>query len=75
MIAGFIICVLVGYQLLDTIALLLNLRSLKEEVPAEFAGIYDKSEYRRSQQYSRAKAHLLDRDVSGSLAVLGTERI
>src|ERR1700749_1918469 len=58
MIAGFIICVLVGYQLLDTIALLLNLNSLKEEVPAEFAGIYDKSEYRRSQQYSRAKAHL-----------------
>ncbi|MBV9733788.1 MAG: M48 family metallopeptidase [Verrucomicrobia bacterium] len=58
MIAGFIICVLVGYQLLDTIALLLNLRSLKEEVPAEFAGIYDTSEYRRSQQYSRAKAHL-----------------
>ena len=58
MIAGFIICVLVGYQLLDTIALVLNLRSLKEEVPAEFAGIYDQSEYRRSQQYSRAKAHL-----------------
>src|SRR6201984_2358609 len=58
MIAGFIICVLVGYQLLDTIALLLNLRSLKEEVPAEFAGIYDKLDYRRSQQYSRAKAHL-----------------
>ena len=58
MIAGFIICVLVGYQLLDTIALVLNLRSLKEEVPAEFVGIYDQSEYRRSQQYSRAKAHL-----------------
>ncbi|HYZ73120.1 MAG TPA: M48 family metallopeptidase [Chthoniobacterales bacterium] len=58
MIAGFIIFVLVGYQLLDTIALLLNLRSLKEEVPAEFAGIYNQSEYRRSQQYSRAKAHL-----------------
>lgn len=58
MIAGFIICVLVGYHLLDTIALLLNLRSLKGEVPAEFAGIYDSSEYRRSQDYSRAKAHL-----------------
>ena len=58
MIAGFIICVLVGYHLLETIALLLNLRSLKEEVPAEFAGIYDGSEYRRSQQYSRAKVHL-----------------
>jgi STE24 endopeptidase len=58
MIAGLIICVLVGYNLLDTIALLLNLRSLKEEVPVEFAGIYEKSEYRRSQQYSRAKAHL-----------------
>ena len=58
MIAGFIICVLVGYHLLETIALLLNVRSLKEEVPAEFAGIYDTSDYRRSQQYSRAKVHL-----------------
>lgn len=58
MIAGFIICVLVGYHLLETIANLLNLRSLKEEVPPEFVGIYDSSEYRRSQQYTRAKAHL-----------------
>jgi STE24 endopeptidase len=58
MIAGFIICILVGYHLLETIALLLNLRSLNEEVPPEFAGIYDRSEYRRSQQYSRAKVHL-----------------
>jgi STE24 endopeptidase len=67
MIAGFIICVLVGYQLLDTIALILNLRSLKEEVPAEFAGIYDQSEYRRSQQYSRAKAHL---EMTSSIVML-----
>jgi STE24 endopeptidase len=58
MIAGFIICVLVGYHLLETIANVLNLRSLKEEIPQEFAGIYDSSEYRRSQQYTRAKAHL-----------------
>jgi len=58
MIAGFIICVLVGYHLLETVANLLNLGSLKEEVPPEFAGIYDGSEYRRSQQYTRAKAHL-----------------
>jgi STE24 endopeptidase len=70
MIAGFIICVLVGYHLLDTIALVLNLRSLKEEVPAEFAGIYDKSEYRRSQQYSRAKAHLEMISSSVMLAAL-----
>jgi STE24 endopeptidase len=58
MIAGFIICVLVGYHLLETIANLLNLRSLKEEVPPEFVGIYESSEYRRSQQYTRAKGHL-----------------
>jgi len=49
MIAGLIICVLIGYYLLDTVALFLNLRYLKEEVPPEFAGIYDTSDYRRSQ--------------------------
>jgi STE24 endopeptidase len=58
MIAGLIICVLIGYYLLDTVALFLNLRYLKEEVPPEFAGIYDSSDYRRSQQYTRAKAYL-----------------
>jgi STE24 endopeptidase len=70
MIAGFIICVLVGYHLLDTIALLLNLRSLREAVPAEFAGIYDNSEYRRSQEYSRAKAHLEMVSSTAMLAAL-----
>jgi hypothetical protein len=29
MIAGFIICVLIGYYLLETVALVLNLRYLK----------------------------------------------
>src|SRR5258708_34026329 len=58
MIAGLIICVLIAYYLLDTVALFLNLRYLKEEVPPEFAGIYDSSDYRRSQQYTRAKAYL-----------------
>jgi STE24 endopeptidase len=57
MIAGFVFCILVGYQLLETVANLLNLRYLKEEVPAEFAGVYDGSEYRRSQQYTRAKTY------------------
>jgi STE24 endopeptidase len=70
MIAGFIICILVGYYLLDTIALLLNLRSLREAVPAEFAGIYDNSEYRRSQEYSRAKARLEMVSSTAMLAAL-----
>jgi STE24 endopeptidase len=70
MIAGFIICILVGYHLLETVANLLNLRSLKDEVPPEFAGIYDGSEYRRSQQYTRAKAHLEIISSSFMLATL-----
>jgi STE24 endopeptidase len=67
MIAGFIICVLVGYHVLETVANLLNLRYLKEEVPDDFAGVYDGSEYRRSQQYTRAKAYL---DIVSSTVML-----
>jgi STE24 endopeptidase len=58
MIAGFIVCALVGYYLLDTAANLLNLRYLKEEVPEDFAGIYDAQRYKRSQQYTKAKTEL-----------------
>ena len=36
----------------------LNLRALKAEMPAELSDIYDPGEYRRSQEYTRARTYL-----------------
>jgi STE24 endopeptidase len=41
---------------LDFIATLLNLKSLRPEVPSEFQGIYDDEKYAKSQDYTRANA-------------------
>jgi len=38
---------------LDVIADALNLRALREELPAGFEGVYDAEKYRRSQEYTR----------------------
>ncbi len=53
MIGGFILSTLVGYFLLDSLAKLLNLRSLQMRVPDEFLDVYDANRYRRSQEYTR----------------------
>jgi STE24 endopeptidase len=53
MIGGFILSTLVGYFLLDSLAKLLNLRSLQTQVPNEFLDVYDANRYRRSQEYTR----------------------
>src|ERR1700732_5039788 len=53
MIGRFVLCTLVGYYLLDSLAKLLNLRKLQTEVPDEFLDIYDSIRYRRSQEYTR----------------------
>jgi STE24 endopeptidase len=53
MISWFVLCTLVGYYLLDSLAKLLNLRSLRTQVPNEFLDIYDANRYRRSQEYTR----------------------
>src|ERR1700731_1334886 len=53
MIAGFVLSTLVGYYLLDSLAKLLNLRSLETQVPNEFLDVYDAVRYRRSQEYTR----------------------
>ena len=54
MIGGFVLCTLLGYYLLDSIAKILNLRSSKTQIPSEFADVYDEVRYRRSQQYTIA---------------------
>jgi STE24 endopeptidase len=53
MIGSFILSTLVGYYLLDSLAKLLNLRSLQMQVPNEFLDVYDANRYRRSQEYTR----------------------
>jgi STE24 endopeptidase len=53
MIGRFVLCTLVGYYLLDSLAKLLNLRSLETQVPNEFLDVYDANRYRRSQEYTR----------------------
>jgi STE24 endopeptidase len=53
MIGVFVLSALIGYYLLDSLAKLLNLKSLKTQVPSEFADVYDENRYRRSQEYTR----------------------
>ncbi len=54
MIGRFVLSTLVGYYLLDSLAKLLNLRSLQTLVPNEFLDVYDVNRYRRSQEYTRS---------------------
>jgi STE24 endopeptidase len=53
MIGSFVLCTLVGYYLLDSLAKLLNLSSLQTQVPGEFLDVYDVNRYRRSQEYTK----------------------
>jgi STE24 endopeptidase len=53
MIGGFVLSALIGYYLLDSLAKLLNLKSLETQVPSEFSDVYDENRYRRSQEYTR----------------------
>ncbi|HED64134.1 MAG TPA: M48 family peptidase [Planctomycetes bacterium] len=50
-----ILALLLGTYALSRIADLLNLRALRQDPPPELAGLYDADEYRRSQEYTRAK--------------------
>jgi STE24 endopeptidase len=54
MIGVFVLSTLIGYYLLDSLAKLLNLKSLETQVPSEFSDVYDENRYRRSQEYTRA---------------------
>lgn len=48
----------------------LNLRSLKPELPSEFAEVYDVAEYRRSQDYTRVRTRFHLVEAAFDLAVL-----
>ncbi len=48
-----VLAVLVGHYLLGLVSDWLNVRNVKEELPAEFAGFYDGAKYTTSQKYLR----------------------
>ena len=52
--SSIIICALVVEFVLDVVANLFNLRTLKLEPPAALKGVYKPEEYRNSQEYTRA---------------------
>jgi STE24 endopeptidase len=49
----FILAILIGTYLIELVVALLNLRSLRPELPAEFVDCYDAGEYARSQKYTK----------------------
>jgi STE24 endopeptidase len=50
----FVLATVLGFYVLDIISSLLNLSALRDELPAEFADVYDETKYAESQQYTRA---------------------
>lgn len=53
---GFaIVGILIGIQLIEWTADLLNLNALKPDPPAGFEDVYDRKKYARAQEYTRAK--------------------
>jgi len=53
-----LVCFLLLHLCVHNLALLLNARSARLALPAEFQGIYDQREYISSQSYTRAKSRL-----------------
>ena len=54
--AVIVLLALLAEYLLSVVVDVLNLRAMSPELPAELADVYDAETYRRSQQYTRARA-------------------
>jgi len=68
--AFIIILALAGSYLLEIISDILNIRSLKPDVPGDFKDIYDADSYLKSQQYTRVNTRFGLLSNSFDLAVL-----
>ncbi|MBE9504529.1 MAG: M48 family metallopeptidase [Proteobacteria bacterium] len=55
--AYIILVALIINYVLDLLADFLNLKGLKSELPSEFAGVYDREAYEKSQHYTRVKTN------------------
>ena len=53
--AIIILATLLLSYILDLITELLNLKALRDELPAEFNDVFDQDKYRKSQEYTRVK--------------------
>jgi len=52
-----ILAILIGNYILDLIIELLNIRSIKKELPGEFEGFYDSAKYKKSQSYLKENTY------------------
>jgi len=68
--AWIILVALLVEYLVNSIGNWVNLRSLEQDLPAEFEGTYDREKYARSQQYTRATTRLGMVNSSFDLAVV-----
>ncbi|MCH6559607.1 M48 family peptidase, partial [candidate division KSB1 bacterium] len=53
--AAIILATLVVSFIIDLITEVLNLKALRDDLPKEFAGVYDAEAYKKSQDYTRVK--------------------
>ena len=53
--AAVVLASLVLSFIVELIAEILNLNALRDELPGEFAGVYDADAYKRSQEYTRVR--------------------
>ena len=62
----FVLATVLGFFLLDFVSRMLNLGSLKPELPVTFADVFDTAEYSKSQDYTRERTRfgLFDDTVS-----------
>jgi STE24 endopeptidase len=73
MVNGYFIAALAGLLVVEAInwtARLLNLRALQSDLPADFADVYDREDYRRSQEYTRVNTRFHFVESVFDLAVL-----
>ena len=49
----FVLATVVGFHVLDLVSSWLNLSALRDELPGEFADVYDQEKYAESQRYTR----------------------
>lgn len=66
----FVLATVLGFFLLDVVSRIMNLGSLKPELPAAFADVFDESAYAKSQDYTRDRTRFGLLDDTASLVIL-----
>ncbi|MEM9439241.1 MAG: M48 family metallopeptidase [Pseudomonadota bacterium] len=66
----FVLATVLGFFLLDVVSRIMNLGSLKPELPTAFADVFDESAYAKSQDYTRDRTRFGLLDDTASLVIL-----